>query len=149
MARIFRAPEPDRFTILANAVLCDPRLSFRATGVLARLLSEPPDSAVNTALLWRERRPHGEGRDALLTALRELDRAGYLTRVRSQDERGRWRTDWCVSSVPVGGVVPEPATAGAWPRHDPDSPPASDVDHISAVLTGDDDDEPTRHAACG
>jgi hypothetical protein len=100
MARIHRARETTHFTVLANQVLRDPRLSYRATGILARLLSEPPDSVINSAALATER-PGKEGRDALLAALRELERAGYLTRPRWQDGRGRWHTDWIVSSVPV------------------------------------------------
>lgn len=149
MAQIIRAHETSRFTIVSNATLRDPRLSFRATGVLARLLSEPPDSAINTSVLWRERRPHGEGRDALLTALSELESAGYLQRRRSQDHRGRWRTDWIVSSVPAGtsvDVAPDSVLVAGptWPTHDVDR----DVDHIAVDSPEDTPDAQLRAEAC-
>lgn len=99
MAQIRRLPEQHSFTIVSNRVARDPRLSFRASGILLRLLSEPPDSTINTASLQAER-PGKEGRDAVLRALRELEVAGYLARPRRQGARGRWNTEWVVSSVP-------------------------------------------------
>lgn len=64
----------------------DDRLTFRARGLLHALLADPdqPVSAVSIAARSTE------GRDAIRTALRELQETGYLTRTRVQDECGRW-----------------------------------------------------------
>jgi len=92
----------DNFTILSNAVLNDARLSFRARGVLMWLLSKPAD--------WRTRsesiaaQSPTEGRDAIRTAMRELERLGYLVREKVQDERGRWHT--------IQTIYEEPADPG-------------------------------------
>lgn len=97
MARIIRAKEQKNFTVLSNNVLQDPRLSWRASGILAYLLSLPPDAAINADALWTERK---EGRDAVRGAVRELERTGYLVRDRWQTGSGRWTTDWVVQSKP-------------------------------------------------
>ncbi|NKT91714.1 replication protein [Rhodococcus hoagii] len=103
----------DHFTILSNAVLNDSRLSFRARGVLMWLLSKPAD--------WRTRsesiagQSPTEGRDAIRTAMRELESLGYLVRQKIQDDRGRWRTLQTIFEEPFdasAGPGPEKATHG-------------------------------------
>ncbi len=103
----------DHFTILSNAVLNDSRLSFRARGVLMWLLSKPAD--------WRTRsesiagQSPTEGRDAIRTAMRELESLGYLVRQKIQDDRGRWHTLQTIFEEPVdtsAGPGPEKATHG-------------------------------------
>lgn len=89
----------DNFTILSNAVINDARLSFRARGILLFLLSKPAD--------WRTRseaitgQSPNEGRDAVRTAMRELERYGYLVREKIQDDRGRWHTLQTIFEEPV------------------------------------------------
>lgn len=87
---IIRTPRPaQNFSILNNHTLRDHRLSFRARGVLAYLLSMPDnwkssaDRIANVGV---------EGRDAIRSALSELEEWGYLRREKTQCERGRWST---------------------------------------------------------
>ena len=56
-------------------------ISCRALGVAVRLLSNAPGFSMTSLDLARER-PNGEGRDAIRTALTELEAAGYLVRKR-------------------------------------------------------------------
>ena len=95
---IVRAPRPEsQFTQLRNDVLRDKRLSFRARGVLAWILSQPDNWATDADRLARE---GTEGRDAIRTALRELRDAGYMVQARRQNSLGRWVTDTLVYDTP-------------------------------------------------
>lgn len=96
---IVRGPRPsDNFAQISNAALADQRLSFRARGVLAYLLSRPVGWTATSDGLSKQAK---EGRDAVRTALNELLDAGYLIRVKRHDERGQWVTDVHVTDSPA------------------------------------------------
>lgn len=86
---LHKHPKTRNFTQLENAMLRDERLSFRATGLLAYLLSLPQGSAIDSTTLSGRKR---EGRDAIRSAYRELEGCGYVERERTQDPGGTWRT---------------------------------------------------------
>lgn len=82
-------------------VLQDERMSFRAQGILTDLLSRPDGWRTSAARLAMNR---PEGRDAVETALKELDGhtggLGYLQRRRVQDPRGQWGWVWLYGTEP-------------------------------------------------
>jgi len=93
---IIRAERPNsKFAIIRNEVLQDERLSFRARGVLASILSRPDNWRCSAWDLATEGR---EGRRAILTALTELEDYGYLQRV-------KWSTATYVYDMPVDKAV--------------------------------------------
>ena len=95
---IKRAPRPQaHFTIISNDVLRDDRLSFRARGILASILSRPDNWRTDSESLSRESK---EGRTAILTALKELESVGYLRRNKFQNEKGHWVTESLVFDKP-------------------------------------------------
>lgn len=66
----------------------DNRLSLRARGLMTLLLADPERSRTAEDIA----RTVPEGRDAIRTALRELEEAGHLIRRRVQGPDGRWMT---------------------------------------------------------
>lgn len=95
---IIRAPRPDAdYVLIRNDVLRDDRLSYRARGILAVILSRPDNWRTDSVSLARG---GTEGRDAIRSSLNELEAAGYIVRHRMQDERGRWRQVALVYDTP-------------------------------------------------
>ncbi len=98
MSGIIRAPRPEKnYCEIRNETIRDKRLSYRARGVLVRLLSNADGYKMTSVDLAGGGK---EGRGAVLTALRELRRAGYLRVIRDRDRGGRWRTETYVFDVP-------------------------------------------------
>lgn len=100
---------PKGWTALPAKLLADDELSFRALGILAYLLSRPPGWETDSKRLAAGKRR--EGRDAVRSALKELELRGYLHRVKVRrpagmtlDNRyvgGQITTEYFVSDHPV------------------------------------------------
>lgn len=78
-ASIIRAESRDRYTVVHNETVEDGTLSFRALGLLVYILSKPDHWRTHVSQLASTRET-GEGREAVRTALKELERAGYVER---------------------------------------------------------------------
>lgn len=87
------------FTTLRNGVINDDRLSFRARGVLMHLLSKPAEWKPRSIAIAAQ--SPTEGRDAIRTAMRELEQFGYLTLERVRDADGTYRMVQIIHEVPV------------------------------------------------
>lgn len=115
----------DKVAVLLRTALQDDRLSFRARGVLASVLSRPADWRTSAVRLARQ--SPTEGRDAIKSALIELEATGYLQRTRFQNERGQWEWDWNISDDPT-----------QFPAKPVDEPPVNpQVTDVSAGHTDD------------
>ena len=96
--------------ITPSATVRDSRLSYRASGVLNRLLDNAEGYGMSAEQLAAER-PEREGRDAIRTALRELKEAGYIQRRATMGASGRllggkhWSTtlpsSWMTESLKI------------------------------------------------
>jgi hypothetical protein len=84
-----------RVTVLTNKILQDQTLSFRARGVAAAAISYPRDYKWSAAELVKL--SPTEKRDAIQTALKELQTAGYLSRTKHQNSKGHWVWSWKLS----------------------------------------------------
>lgn len=90
-----------RHLVIDRSMLEDPRLSFRAKGLLSYLLAHPGIDVSNKKLLSSASL---EGMDAVKTALKELEEAGYFRQVQEVAEDGSTRTlglVYPVSRIPV------------------------------------------------
>src|SRR5689334_5873806 len=90
---VIRVKKAERkpYVILDTTALNDARLSFRAKGLHTYLMSKPDAWQVYIAQL--EQSSPKEGREAIRSALKELEDAGYLHRTRRRGEKGRM-TGW-------------------------------------------------------
>lgn len=114
-----------QFSQIPNAILRDYRLSWRARGLLAELLSYPADYLISVdELVKRARRVSGatEGRDAMRAAVKELKAVGYITSTKRQDAQGRWVTEVEVTDDPAYDM-PNPLidSAAVTPAHEADA----------------------------
>lgn len=85
---IVRNPHRELFTRIDNRSLRDPRLSWKATGVLAYLLSLPDNWEVNLEHLSKAKKK-ASGRAATRDALLELEGFGYIKKDKVRDVSGR------------------------------------------------------------
>ena len=95
------------FVMIDKRIFTDKKLSYRAKGVLGYLLSRPDNWLVNMVDVANQ---STEGRDAVLTAVNELMKHGYVERIEHR-ENGRFKSyEYLVYEVPKS-VVPSDDTA--------------------------------------
>lgn len=82
-------------------VLEDKRLSWRAKGILVYLLTKPDGWTVKVADIWGKGQ---EGRGAVQSCLKELNRHGYAQLVTIKGEGSTFAgKEWQVNEEPIGG----------------------------------------------
>lgn len=86
---IIRTNKRDNLAFFDRSVLDDPRLTWKAKGVAAYLLSHGNGWEIRTKELINRSK---DQRDSVLAALRELEDTGYLKRERRQNKDGTF--DW-------------------------------------------------------
>ena len=93
---ILRKVHRTRFTTIDNSILTDGRLSFKARGIAAYLLSKPDSWEIQLHHLVQS---GPDGKSAIRSGMAELIQFGYMRRVYAHDEQGHIRTvtelaDW-------------------------------------------------------
>ena len=83
---VFRIERTRDYTVMSNHHLRNANLSLKAKGLLSMMLSLPEDWNYTTRGLAKICK---EGVDAIGTALRELEAAGYIVRHKLRDRQGR------------------------------------------------------------
>lgn len=88
------------FAQIANDALRDARLSFRARGILAMVLSHSGEW--DAPRDWLVSQTEKEGREAVQTALNELTDLGYRVVTKERAANGTWRTvvGWFHTPIP-------------------------------------------------
>lgn len=119
--KLRRVETPRGWTSIPNETLEDRRLSWRARGILAYLLSRPANWETDSERLAAIAK---EGRDAVRTALTELEKARYLFRVKIQGDGGLWATEYVLYDRPLAA-----GTSPGWaPPLDVEASPAATRD---------------------
>lgn len=83
---VFRVSKTRDYTVMSNYHLKDTRLSLKSKGLLSMMLSLPEEWNYTTRGLAAICK---EGVDSIGTALKELERSGYMQRNRVRDEKGK------------------------------------------------------------
>lgn len=133
---IIRQRRTCNFTILDNAQVRDARLSWKARGLLAYLLSLSEGWQLRITYLIRQA---PDGRHSTRAGLAELQRHGYLVIARERGAHGRFeRTTWTIVQTPpaVGagrsGQPLSATTATARTATQADKPPQSENQTVVA-----------------
>ncbi len=83
---VFRIEKTRDYTVMTNHHLRDTGLSLKSKGLLSMMLSLPEDWNYTTRGLAKICK---EGTDSIGSALKELERAGYIVRNRLRDSKGK------------------------------------------------------------
>lgn len=86
------------FTVVRNTAARDQALTFRARGLLVWMLSHESGRLI-TAAAMIDAGP--DGRDSVRAALRELEQADYIRRIRYRGAQGLWHHEMTVTDMPT------------------------------------------------
>jgi hypothetical protein len=147
---VVRRSRPQNFTVLDNAVLRDRNLSWKAKGLFGFLSS---CSSSYRLTIRRLAEQAGDGRESTMSAVRELQRCGYLEIERLRGAGGRFvSTTWIIKNpadrapeVAPSRVADEKQGAPSWSsdsgreRHSPPKvrEPGSDHERHSRIVASD------------
>ena len=107
---VFRVEKNKDFTVMSNHHLRNQNISLKAKGLLSQMLSLPPDWDYTLAGLAAI---NLEGVDAIREAVRELEKAGYITREQKRASGGHFSTNvYVIREVPLleNPITVNPAT---------------------------------------
>lgn len=84
---VFRVNKCADYTVMSNAHLREKEMSLKAKGLLSIMLSLPDDwdYSINGLCTLSK-----DGYEGVMTALKELEKYGYLVRTRATDDRGHF-----------------------------------------------------------
>ena len=105
---VFRVERTSDYTVMSNYHLRDKRLSLKAKGLLSQMLSLPEDWDYTLAGLCYINR---ESKDAIRTAIHELEQAGYIHRRQTTDIGGKFAGNvYTIYERPQGPPSGEPSS---------------------------------------
>jgi len=89
----------ESFTTVPNSILRNPELSFKAKGIICLLLSNKEGWSTHLSTL---KKISTDGTDGIQSGLQELEKAGYLLRVKYRDKQTKvWRGSfWAYTDIP-------------------------------------------------
>jgi len=99
---IIKSKLTEKFTTIPNSVLNDPNLTWKAKGILCKLLSNKSDWAVYKSQLQQFSK---DGRDSTTAGFDELVEKGYIVAIRRHNDKGQFAGyDYVVYDEPITGT---------------------------------------------
>ena len=96
---VFRVEKNKGYTVMSNYHLRDKALSLKAKGLLSQILSLPEDWDYTLSGLCHINR---ESKDAIRSAVNELERAGYIERHQTTDASGKFSSnEYIIHESPI------------------------------------------------
>ena len=96
---VFRVEKNKGYTVMSNYHLRDKTLSLKAKGLLSQILSLPEDWDYTLSGLCHINR---ESKDAIRSAVNELERAGYIERHQTTDASGKFSSnEYIIHESPI------------------------------------------------
>ena len=96
---VFRVEKNKGYTVMSNYHLRDKTLSLKAKGLLSQILSLPEDWDYTLSGLCHINR---ESKDAIRSAVNELERAGYIERHQTTDAGGKFSSnEYIIHESPI------------------------------------------------
>jgi hypothetical protein len=86
------------FGAVPNELLNNPDISFKAKGLYAYLNSKPDNWDFSVEGISAQVK---EGIDSVRAGIHELEKSGYLRRIKYQNEKGYWEVDYMLFESPV------------------------------------------------
>ena len=115
---VFRIEKARDYTVMSNHHLRDQSLSLKAKGLLSMMLSLPEEWNYTTCGLASICK---EGTDSIGSALKELERTGYIVRNRLRDSKGKiLDVEYVIYETPHPAAEPDtaaPDTAFPYPEN--------------------------------
>lgn len=111
IVRVSKRENP--YVILDKTFLSDNRISWKAKGILAYLMSKPDDWKVIIGNLINQ---STDGEKSVYSGLRELEKYGYMTRERVRDEKGKFiHMEYIVYELPIATTPDESSISSTSP----------------------------------
>lgn len=96
---VFRVEKSADYTVMSNYHLRDTGLSLKAKGLLSQMLSLPKEWDYTLSGLARINK---ESKDAIRSAVKELEQAGYINRRQTMDADGKFAgNEYVIHELPV------------------------------------------------
>lgn len=94
---IFRVVHNKNYTTVNNTICKDSRLSWKAKGIWLYAYSRPDDWKFHINDLINQ---STDGKDAIKAGLKELEKAGYLLRIKGKNKKGQYSCEWQFFETP-------------------------------------------------
>lgn len=98
MKSVIRVKKNSNFVVMDKTPLTDKRLSWKAKGIMAFMLSKPDDW---TFYLDEIASHSTDGMSSFRSGFNELKKLGYVRRIRTQDENGKFKWETIVYEHPL------------------------------------------------
>lgn len=133
---VFRVEKSKDYTVMSNHHLRDAALSLKAKGLLSQMLSLPEGWDYTLAGLAKINK---EGVDAISTAVKELESAGYVERRQTYDQNGQFSSnEYIIHEQPVSAspLRDFPVSDNPLPEEPlPENPPQLNIDLSSKDIS--------------